>query len=246
MKVLFRFFLILTLLTTLKLPYFGLRASPLGFSASQNSGRVGLTNEELLAAKRNGMVSALCYVLDIITGKAGRAIIAVAVLAIGWMFLLGGVKWTTLLTFTLACSLTFGGAELAHIISRNNYSCSSTKLAEEYDKSIVYNRGTCGLNTANHYSPGQEWYLCSNSDGSCRVDDSSCMTRVTNDTLIDENPGRNTLALKKCQAGHFKFNESLLHREQCKRDSNDIGYFALCSDNSEDAECKKACLRSDL
>ncbi|MDR2077483.1 MAG: TrbC/VirB2 family protein, partial [Rickettsiales bacterium] len=90
-----------------------------------------LTNEELVAAKRNGVVSAICFVMDLMSGRLARAIIAVAMVGVGWIFLVGGMKWTNVVLFTLACSLVFGGMEIANIISGNNYSCESTNYARD-------------------------------------------------------------------------------------------------------------------
>ncbi|MDR3078655.1 MAG: hypothetical protein LBU15_01305 [Rickettsiales bacterium] len=239
-KVLVRFFILLAILAVGERPHSDSRAANIGISiGKRNKGKLALSNEEIIGAKRNGIVAAICYVTDIITGKVARAIIAVAVFAVGWMFILGGVKWTTIFMFTIACSLTFGGAELAHIISRNNYSCRSLEEAEEISKSIVYNEGLCSLNSAKEYAPGQVWYLCLGSN------DSECRTKVTSNTYIDESAARSIVALVTCQAGFFKFDETKLHKEKCNKDKSNVGYFSV-SDDQEDAKCKKGCLRSDL
>ncbi|MDR1425865.1 MAG: hypothetical protein LBI70_02635 [Rickettsiales bacterium] len=242
-RISLRFLLHLVVSLALLLPFSSAYCSGDLFQKNQNSSAITLSNEDLLAARRNGIVAALCYVLDIITGKVGRAIGAVAVFAIGWLFILGGVKWTTVFTFTVACSLTFGGIELAHLISHNKYSCSSIDEAREYDKSVIHNLGTCDLKNIEEYRSGQIWYLCSGTS----VED-CYFTKITNDTFIDSRDGVNIVALITCQQGYFKADPNAVYRQICKKDSNEIGYFTAYPDGKgeENGKCQMGCGAFDL
>ncbi|MDR2777655.1 MAG: hypothetical protein LBB24_02720, partial [Rickettsiales bacterium] len=245
--------IIILLLFLLGSPCPSYRIGGVEAASSQSSRQYGLTSEDLVVAKKNGIIAALCYVVEIITGKTGRAVVAVAVLAVGWIFILGGVKWTTILMFTLACSLTFGGVELANVISRNKYSCLSTRGAEEaggettqggkivQGEEITYNRGLCSISIINEYVLGQVWYLCSSSNN-----DGDCKNPVTSSTLIDSSGERSVVALIFCQAGYYRFREDLLHKQTCKMDKNGIGYFVASGGDEEDAKCRKSCLQSEL
>ena len=76
--------------------------------------------------KSNGVAKAICYAIDLITGKFGRAIMSLFIILVGMSFLSGrseAVSFKFLISIALALSLIFGSAKLANIISGNTYSC---------------------------------------------------------------------------------------------------------------------------
>ena len=211
------------------------------------------TEDELVVVKNNGIVSAMCYVNNLLTGSVAKAIMALSVLGVGWLFLFGGASWIAVLLFTIATSLIFGGVELANLISGNNYSCKTFEDAEQRYDDLIYNKGVCGINEIDGiYSSGQLWKKCG---GNVKITSSNvgslCKGNVTNDTEINES---DKVVLYDCQTGYLKKDKNEYLNYTCKRDNDGIGYFFPKNDkddvgdtnNYEIATCLKACKLSDL
>lgn len=206
------------------------------------------------------MVAALCYVQNILNGPVARAIMAVAVVGVGWLFLLGGASWTTVLMFTVASSLVFGGIELANIISGNSLSCQVISKAKEKYEEIVYNKGICGINRIPIYKSGQTWLACSMDNiNNVPANVSSsvanhCITTVDNNTYLDTayDPRTmvyKTVVLSSCQDGYMKRDPNIYLEYACNKDKNDIGYFTGHSANENNmkaGECVQACSASSI
>ncbi len=220
--------------------------------SSRYSFAKSLTNDELLSVKNNGIVSAMCYVNNLLTGPVAKAIMAVSVLGIGWLFLLGGASWITVLMFTIASSLVFGGIELANLISGNTYSCKTFQEAQEKYDDLIYNKGVCSLHEITDvYSSGQLWKKCFGSaDINSSNVDSLCREDITNNTEINE-PDK--IILYGCQEGYLKKNRDNYLSYTCKLDNNEVGYFSPKkkgesgdTNNYDMATCLKACKLTDL
>jgi type IV secretory pathway VirB2 component (pilin) len=194
-----------------------------------------ITPDQLVQAQNNGLVSGMCFVLNIITGNVARGVMAVFVIGTGWLFLLGGVDWKKILLFTVASAVTFGGTELANIISRNNYTCAKSNSSST---APTYNAGDCQVIDLPLYMIGQKWYKCSG------VGASVCNTLIGNTTVISEG---DTVALGECNTGYLKMNDNIKLKYKCEN-VNGIKRFTTTetATNIGNGKCRKACTTNDL
>ncbi|MDR1498984.1 MAG: hypothetical protein LBS34_01710, partial [Rickettsiales bacterium] len=194
-----------------------------------------LSNEELLTIRDNGIVDGMCYVYDIITGRVSRAIMAVFVVASGWMFLVGVIKdWKPIFFFSLAITLVYGGTEIANIISGNSNSCNSLKLAMSIDASTIYNEGDCQVSEIVEYFPGQIWNKCAGS---------TCSSRMDSDVTINNN---DEIALVTCQSGYLKDDDTVNLRYTCNANMNRFLLTQPSVPQQDSGKCKTACSVKDL
>ena len=207
-----------------------------------------LTDDELLAVKNNGVVSAMCYVNNLLTGNIAKSIMALSIIGIGWLFLSGGTDWKIVLLFSIATSLVFGGLELANIISGNNYSCKSFEEATERNDSIIYNQGACRIiDIKDNYSSGQLWKKCySNSTIANSEDFNNYCTEEVNDST--EINGNDRVVLTECQKGYLKIDENKYLNYVCNvEESKGVGEFiADPSNDKENSSCVKACSLQEM
>lgn len=201
-----------------------------------------LTNDQIISAQNNGMISAMCYVLGMVTGSFGRSIMAVFVVGTGWLFLVGAVKdWKTVFFFSLAVTITYGAAEFANILSGNNYSCKKIYDAVEIDRNTIYNGGDCRIVDIEQYVPGQQWYTCSS------YDTNKCEELITDDTTI--NVG-DVVGLKTCEEGSFKKDESVMLTYKCSEttaNGEKVNKFVITNQSAlEKGRCYPSCSLKSL
>lgn len=201
-----------------------------------------LTNDQILAAKNNGIISAMCYVYDLMTGNIARAIMAVFVMGTGWLFFLGAVKdWKTIFFFSLAVTIMFGGIELANIISHNKFSCAFIYNTEEINKNTIYNAGDCQIVDIDEYASGQIWYKCVKKGNDVDCTNKSKENIILDETLIEYG---DRVMLASCQAGSFKKDNNKILKYLC--DKNGKKFTILNGTEKEDAKCVKACTKKSL
>ncbi|GHU27453.1 hypothetical protein FACS1894152_4100 [Bacilli bacterium] len=194
--------------------------------------RTVLRDEELVMLKKNGIIAALCRVTDILSGGFVRAIMAVAVIGVGWLFLLGSANWTIVLTFTIATAITFGAGQFANLISGNNYSCKMINEAKIKAENEIKNKGPCPMNILNEYYAGQVWNKCN--DGN-----DGCTTQINNEITIDHGI---TISLIECQSGYFKFDKTQFAKYTCNVSGSSVGSFSIANPpENESALCRKGC-----
>ena len=208
-----------------------------------------LTDEQILSAKNNGMIKAMCFVLELLTGKFARAIFALFVVYIGWTFMVGKVKdYKPIFIFVVAIAVTIGSTNIANVLTGTTYSCKYFEELIEKDENTLYNQGQCIVSEINGYDLGQEWLLCGNSKN---YNISNCKEVVTNESDIKYGGSNETVVLNKCQEGYFKEdNNKYLFYSCVSALNNGIYSFKLTSPldqtSIDKATCKKACKLSDL
>lgn len=211
-----------------------------------------LTDEQILSAKNNGMIKAMCFVLELLTGKFARAIFALFVVYVGWCFLVGKTKdHKPVLPFVVAIAITIGSTNLANILTGTPYSCRYFEELAVKEKNTIYNRGQCIVSEIDKYSIGQEWLSCNTQEG---YNISNCYTIVTNETDIKFGGNNETVVLNKCQKGYFKDDNNKHLFYSCleiAKNSNVYNFKLVSPSNSnkeeiEKATCKKACTLSNL
>lgn len=88
-----------------------------------------LANNDVV--KDNGIVVALCYFLDLITGTFARAIMALYVVLLGMSLLSGkseAASPATFISITIAICFIFGSGSLANLIFNNVTTCKALGL----------------------------------------------------------------------------------------------------------------------
>ena len=222
------------------------------FSFSLYAGEIvipELTDDQIVSAKNNGMINAMCFILEILTGKFARAIFALFVVYIGWSYLVGTAKdHKPVLPFILAIAITIGSTNLANILTGTDYSCKSFKEALYKDENTIYNKGQCVVSDIDIYQNGQEWLLCGNNKV---YNIANCNGVVTNESDIKYGGLNQVIALNKCQDGYFRdlANKFLFYSCSPQGDSG-LYYFKLVYPTNQididKATCKKACSVKDL
>jgi type IV secretory pathway VirB2 component (pilin) len=75
-------------------------------------------------ANNNILVSTMCNMLKIVTGNAGKAIAAFAIIAVGVGFFTGKVSWGLLIGVTAGVAAMFGAPTIVSAISgKTAYDC---------------------------------------------------------------------------------------------------------------------------
>ena len=88
-----------------------------------------INDEEFYLMKKNGIISSMCYVVELISSTIARAIMCVFIMATGWSYIKAmKVDWKTLIPITIATALVFGSEQIADgfSFSKSNYSCRKT------------------------------------------------------------------------------------------------------------------------
>ena len=222
------------------------------FSFSLYAGEIvipELTDDQIVSAKNNGMINAMCFILEILTGKFARAIFALFVVYIGWSYLVGTAKdHKPVLPFILAIAITIGSTNLANILTGTDYSCKSFKEALYKDENTIYNKGQCVVSDIDIYQNGQEWLLCGNNKV---YNIANCNGVVTNESDIKYGGLNQVIALNKCQDGYFRDLANKFLFYSCSPQGNSgLYYFKLVYPTNQididKATCKKACSVKDL
>ncbi|MEN9782393.1 MAG: hypothetical protein RL208_543 [Pseudomonadota bacterium] len=74
-------------------------------------------------SERNVFVQIICVVIKLITGAAGRGLVAVVIISISVMFFIGKVSWNMMLSAALGAGMLFGAPSLVKIFSGKGLVC---------------------------------------------------------------------------------------------------------------------------
>lgn len=214
-----------------------------------------LTDEQIFTSKDNGMIVAMCTIMDLLTGNFARVIFVLFTIYIGWGYLVGTTKdHKPVLPFILAISITLGAANIANILTKNNYTCNYIKELERIDENNVYNSGQCIISDLDVYDYRQKWFSCGISNGSNNYDISECKNLVTNETDIKSNNNNQVVVLGNCQEGYLKDDMNKYLFYSCLQSESITGdklyEFKLVKPTTQSdidsAMCKKACSVDNL
>jgi type IV secretory pathway VirB2 component (pilin) len=75
-------------------------------------------------ADKNPFGDGICNVMSIVTGKAGRGVVAVVVIVVGIMFFLGKVSWSMVLSIALGAGAIFGAPAVVSLVTGQPFRCS--------------------------------------------------------------------------------------------------------------------------
>lgn len=97
---------------------------PTGATAiTAGTGPVGICSSTSATAENNAFGTAICNILNIVTGTAGRGVVAVAVIVIGIMFFLGKISWSMVLAVALGSGAMFGAPSVVRVITGKKFMC---------------------------------------------------------------------------------------------------------------------------
>ena len=71
----------------------------------------------------NAFGQAICNLMNVITGNAGRAVVGVVVIVVGIMFFLGKVTWSLVLAIALGAGAIFGAPAVVKIVTGKAFTC---------------------------------------------------------------------------------------------------------------------------
>ena len=156
--------------------------------------------EELYLMKKNGIISSMCYVVELISSTIARAIMCVFIMATGWSYIKAmKVDWKTLIPITIATALIFGGEDIAKQISGVDYGCSTFSKLDEPDDTYVSNNGMCAIIDLPQANGKHEWSKCNSNEDNCTQKITSNSSIVAGDIV----------ALTKCAIGYYMDNNKI-------------------------------------
>jgi len=105
-------------------------ASAQSTSATSNQGADALgggTTETVAAdANQNALATVMCNVLKVVTGNAGKAFAAFAIISVGIGFFTGKLSWGLMIGVVAGIAAMFGAASIVSAISgRSAYNCKA-------------------------------------------------------------------------------------------------------------------------
>ena len=71
----------------------------------------------------NAFGQAICNLMNVVTGNAGRAVVGVVVIVVGIMFFLGKVTWSLVLAIALGAGAIFGAPAIVKIVTGKAFTC---------------------------------------------------------------------------------------------------------------------------
>jgi type IV secretory pathway VirB2 component (pilin) len=75
-------------------------------------------------SESNVMTDALCSGIKLVTGKAGRAFVAICVVVLGVLFFTGKISWNMILAAALGCGGIFGAPSIVGVVTGKPLTCS--------------------------------------------------------------------------------------------------------------------------
>jgi type IV secretory pathway VirB2 component (pilin) len=200
---------------------------------------LSLTQDDFLIASRNGVVSSMCFIHELITGTVSKIIMSLFVVGTGFMMITTGgfdpVK--TLFPFCIAIALLYGGFELADVISGNRYNCKNLENYGDVENGVISNRGICSVSYIPQYSVGQVWKKCVSSGGNgssytCETIVNSTVEIAVNDVVI----------LDQCEDGSYRsLSADRNLRYKCMLEG-ELGRFEILAEDRNNIDvCKKYC-----
>ena len=71
----------------------------------------------------NAFGQAICNLMNVVTGNAGRAVVGVVVIVVGIMFFLGKVTWSLVLAIALGAGAIFGAPAIVSVVTGKSFNC---------------------------------------------------------------------------------------------------------------------------
>ena len=71
----------------------------------------------------NAFGQAICNLMTVVTGNAGRAVVGVVVIVVGIMFFLGKVTWSLVLAIALGAGAIFGAPAVVRLVTGAPFTC---------------------------------------------------------------------------------------------------------------------------
>ncbi len=71
----------------------------------------------------NAFGQAICNLMNVVTGNAGRAVVGVVVIVVGIMFFLGKVTWSLVLAIALGAGAIFGAPAIVSVVTGKPFKC---------------------------------------------------------------------------------------------------------------------------
>ena len=75
------------------------------------------------SGESNAFSQAICNLMNVVTGNAGRAVVGVVVIVVGIMFFLGKVSWSLVLAVALGAGAMFGAPAIVSVITGKQFRC---------------------------------------------------------------------------------------------------------------------------
>lgn len=87
------------------------------------SNNVGICVARGGSGESNAFSQAICNLMNVVTGNAGRAVVGVVVIVVGIMFFLGKVSWSLVLAVALGAGAMFGAPAIVSVITGKQFRC---------------------------------------------------------------------------------------------------------------------------
>ena len=89
----------------------------------QNTTKVGICASVGGSGEDNAFGQAICNLMNVVTGNAGRAVVGVVVIVVGIMFFLGKVTWSLVLAIALGAGAIFGAPAIVSVVTGKSFHC---------------------------------------------------------------------------------------------------------------------------
>ena len=84
---------------------------------------IGICSSYGGTGEKNAFGQAICNLMNVVTGNAGRAVVGVVVIVVGIMFYLGKVTWSLVLAVALGAGAMFGAKSVVKIVTGKEFTC---------------------------------------------------------------------------------------------------------------------------
>ena len=88
-----------------------------------NSTKIGICVSLGGSGEDNAFGQAICNLMNVVTGNAGRAVVGVVVIVVGIMFFLGKVTWSLVLAIALGAGAIFGAPAIVKVVTGKQFTC---------------------------------------------------------------------------------------------------------------------------
>jgi len=88
-----------------------------------NDTRIGICVSLGGSGEDNAFGQAICNLMNVVTGNAGRAVVGVVVIVVGIMFFLGKVTWSLVLAIALGAGAIFGAPAIVQVVTGKPFTC---------------------------------------------------------------------------------------------------------------------------
>lgn len=92
-------------------------------STMSEAGVVGICVSLGGSGEDNAFGQAICNLMNVVTGNAGRAVVGVVVIVVGIMFFLGKVTWSLVLAVALGAGAIFGAPKIVKVVTGKEFVC---------------------------------------------------------------------------------------------------------------------------